>query len=116
MRGKVCSALTELVDVYPTVADLCGLTAPVNLEGKPFLPLLDDPRRPHKAVARTQLNAGKTAGRAVRTQLSLHHWESDGEKAEELYDHRNDSHEFMNLAGKAEFKQELERHRELLRA
>jgi len=44
------------------------------------------------------------------------HWESDGEKAEELYDHRNDNHEFMNLAGKAEFKQELERHRELVRA
>ena len=116
-RGKVCSALTELVDVYPTVADLCGLTAPENLEGKSFLPLLDDPRRSHKAVARTQLNVGKTAGRAVRTQNFRYiHWESDGEEAEELYDHRSDRHEFKNLARDPEFKEELERHRELLRA
>lgn len=116
-RGKVCTALTELVDVYPTVAELCGLTAPANLEGKSFLPVLDDPRRPHKAAARTQLNAGKTMGRAVRTQNFRYiTWESDGEKAEELYDHRRDPHEFTNLAGKPEHKQELERHRKLVSA
>ena len=113
-RGRVCRALVELVDVYPTVAALCGLTPPANLEGKPFVPLLDDPRQPHREAARTQLNAGKTTGRAVRTQNFRYiHWNSDGEKAEELYDHRKDPHEFTNFAGKVEYKVELERHRKL---
>jgi len=116
-RGKVCRALTELVDVYPTVAELCGLAAPANLEGKSLVPLLDDPSRAHKAMARTQLNAGKTTGRAVRTENFRYiQWSSDGETAEELYDHRTDRHEFTNLAGKPGFKQELERHRNLVGA
>jgi uncharacterized sulfatase len=102
------------VDVYPTIAELCGLTAPSNLEGKSLAPLLDDPGRSHKELARTQLNAGKTTGRAIRTDNFRYiHWTSDGEIAEELYDHRTDPHEFNNVAGKPDFKQELERHRRL---
>ena len=113
-RGKVCRALIELVDVYPTLAELCGLSAPANLEGKSLVPLLDDPRRTHKALARTQLNAGQTMGHAVRTENFRYiRWSSDGEVAEELYDHRTDPHEFSNVAGKPGFQQELLQHRTL---
>jgi iduronate 2-sulfatase len=114
-RGKVCRALTELVDVYPTVAELCGLSAPANLEGKSFVPLLDDPRRAHKAAARTQLNAGATTGRAIRTEdFRYIRWSNDAEIAEELYDHRTDRHEFNNVAGNPKFQQELAQHRKLV--
>ncbi|HUQ92573.1 MAG TPA: sulfatase [Bryobacteraceae bacterium] len=115
-RGKVCRSLTELVDVYPTVAELCGLAAPANLEGKSLASLLDDPRRGHKDAARTQLDAGTTAGRAIRTENFRYiHWISDGQRAEELYDHRSDRHEFTNLAGNPRWQRELERHRRLAR-
>jgi iduronate 2-sulfatase len=113
-RGKVCNALTELVDVYPTLAALAGLKPPASLEGQSLVPLLDDPRRSHKSVARTQLNAGQTEGRAVRTDHFRYiRWKNGAETAEELYDHRKDPHEFTNLASTPDFKSDLERHRAL---
>lgn len=116
-RGQGCRSLVELVDIYPTVAGLCGLTAPGNLEGRTMAPLLDNPRRPHKSVAHTQLNAGKTVGRAARTaDFRYIRWRTPEETAEELYDHRKDPREFTNVAGKPEYAKELERHRGLVPA
>ena len=111
-RGQVCRSLVELVDVYPTVAGLCGLAAPANLEGRTMQPLLDNPKQAHKTVARTQLNAGKTEGRAVRTaDFRYIRWTTPEETAEELYDHRKDPREFTNVAGDKRYAKELARHR-----
>jgi uncharacterized sulfatase len=113
-RGQVCRSLVELVDLYPTLADLCGLKPPENLHGKSLKPLLDDAQREHKATAHTQLNAGKTLGRTVRTKNFRYiRWRTPDETAEELYDHRTDPHEFTNVASAAAYQQELERHRKL---
>jgi uncharacterized sulfatase len=116
-RGKATRALTELVDVYPTLAELCGLTPPANLEGKSLRPLLDNPGGMHKTVAHTQLDVGDTHGRAVRTDRFRYiRWTSPQGTAEELYDHQNDKNEFTNLAGKAASAKEIERHRSLVGA
>ena len=114
-KGPVCRSLVELVDVYPTVADLCGLKAPGNLEGQSLRPLLDNPKRPHRSAAHTQLNAGKTEGRAVRTaDFRYIRWTTPEETAEELYDHRKDPREFTNVAGDPRYAKELARHRALI--
>lgn len=114
-RGQVSRSLVELVDVYPTLADLCGLTPPSNLAGQSLRPVLDNPKRTHRNAARTQLNAGKTEGRAVRTaDFRYIHWRTPEETAEELYDHRKDPREFTNVAGDPRYAKELARHRALI--
>jgi iduronate 2-sulfatase len=114
-RGQVSRSLVELVDVYPTLADLCGLTPPGNLEGKSLRPVLANPKRAHRSEARTQLNAGTTEGRAVRTaDFRYIRWKTPTETAEELYDHRKDPREFTNVAGDGRYAAELARHRALV--
>jgi len=114
-KGQVCRSLVELVDIYPTLADLCGLTPPATLEGRTLRPVLDNPRRAHKTAAYTQLNAGKTEGRAVRTtDFRYIRWTTPEETAEELYDHRKDPREFTNVAADKKYTEELKRHRGLI--
>jgi arylsulfatase A-like enzyme len=116
-RGAVCRSLVELVDLYPTLAGICGLTPPGNLEGRSLASLLDDARRPHKEAAFTQLDAGAVHGRSARTSdFRYIRWTSPEGTAEELYDHRADPREFTNRAADAGYARVLERHRALIGA
>ena len=45
------NALVELIDLYPTLAELCGLTPPGHLQGRSFVPTLKDPSQPHRDFA-----------------------------------------------------------------
>ena len=98
-NGKSTAALTELVDLYPTLAELCGLTPPSTLEGQSLAPLLDNPARSWKTAAFTQVTApGGIVGRSVRTgSYRFIRW-TGPYTDEELYDSRSDPREFTNLA------------------
>ncbi len=98
-KGKSCSGIVEFVDIYPTLADLHGLTAPDNLEGKSFTPLLNNPNRSWKKMAFTQVQRGKIAGYSVRTKRWRYTEWDKGKQGTELYDHDHDPGEYYNLAG-----------------
>jgi iduronate 2-sulfatase len=53
-RGEKTRSLTEFVDVYPTLCDLCGLPKPAALEGRSFVDQLKDPAAPGKDAAFSQ--------------------------------------------------------------
>jgi len=99
--GRKTAALTEFVDIFPTVADLCGLPLPEGLEGTGLRPLFDDPDRPWKRAAFTQYPRGGRMGRSVRTDRYRYtEWNLPGKPADvfELYDHETDPQENRNLA------------------
>lgn len=95
--GQVTRSLVEFVDIYPTVADYCGLKIPHTSAGNSLKPVLADPSASIKDAAFTLVTRGqKHYGRSVRTaRWRFTRW-SDGEV--ELYDHDNDSEENHNVA------------------
>jgi len=93
--GATCRRTVELLDLYPTLAELCGLDSPAGLEGKSLAPLLRDPGAAWDKAARTVTRRGKTFGRTVRTERWRYTEWTDGA---ELYDHAADPAELKNLA------------------
>ena len=119
-NGQACARLAELVDIYPTLVDLCGLPKPAGLEGESLRPLLDDPRRLGKSVAMTQLLRPSrhhgVMGRSIRTDRWRYtEWEQ-GKKGVELYDHQTDPREFTNLANDPRHAGTVKELSELLRS
>lgn len=102
-----CDQFVELVDLYPTFADLFSLKAPLNLEGISFRPLFSAPNKPWKKAAYTQVQRGDIAGKSVRTKRwRYNEWTRDGKiLLTELFDHASDPKEYHNIAGLSEFEE-----------
>jgi iduronate 2-sulfatase len=107
-NGRACRRLTEGVDLYPTLAELCGLDRAAGMEGSSFVPLLEDPARPWKRGAYSMVGRGEAPGeapekisyfgRTVRTERWRYTEWDDGKQGLELYDHSADAGEQNNLA------------------
>jgi len=120
--GAASDALVELVDLYPTLADACGLPIPESLEGTSMRPLLDHPELAWKQAALSQFpraregnrhqRHGDIMGYTLRTQrfrfVQWQAWESKQVVARELYDHQDDPHETRNVANDPQYASTIE--------
>jgi arylsulfatase A-like enzyme len=94
--GKESEALTEFVDIYPSLCELSNVPTPQHVEGTSFVPLLKNPdRRWKKAVFSRYFN-----GESIRTDRYLYtHWKrGDKQYARMLYDHKVDPGENTNIS------------------
>jgi uncharacterized sulfatase len=118
--GQKCDRLAELVDMYPTIADICNVPAPKHLQGASLKKFLDDPTLPGKRGAYTQVTRGgakmaeKFMGRSVRTERWRYTEWDDGKQGRELYDHDADPKEHHNLATDEKYAKVVAELRELL--
>ena len=89
----------EFLDIYPTVADLCGLKIPATVKGASLTPLLDDPAKSvHDCAITYNVRNENVPGYSLRTdRWRLTEW-NEGREGTELYDHENDAGEYHNLA------------------
>ncbi|HBE43428.1 MAG TPA: iduronate-2-sulfatase [Bacteroidales bacterium] len=97
--GKICRRTVELVDVYPTLAELTGQIPPSDLEGNSLVRLLKNPKAGWKHPAYTQVQRGTVPGHSVRTEKWRYTEWGFGKEGSELYNEISDPHELRNLAG-----------------
>lgn len=128
--GAKTDALVEFVDLYPTLAQICGLPSPAKSEGISLLPLLEKPDRPWKTAAFSQYprsfqgnrhrKQGDIMGYAVRTQQHRYvEWRNGKTRkvqARELYDHQTDPNEAKNLANEPDQKENLKSLQQILQS
>ena len=107
--GMECDRVVSLLDIYPTLVDLCGLPEVEMLEGNSLAPLIQNPDMEWKKPV---LSTWYYKNHSVRSE----HWRyihyRDG--SEELYDHRNDPGEHINLSGNPEYAEVIEEHKQWL--
>jgi iduronate 2-sulfatase len=107
--GSRTRAIVELLDLYPTLVELCGLEPPASLEGRSLVPLLEDPEVewPHAALTQHPRPAyykdqPEAMGYSLRTDryryTEWRDWRSGEIVARELYDHETDPDETINVA------------------
>ena len=108
-KGKTSERVVSLLDIYPTLVDLCHLPEAPRLEGQSLVPLINDPVLEWEKPV---LSTWYYKNHAVRSENWRYIQYRDG--TEELYDHRNDPGEHINLAGDPQYADIIKAHRKWL--
>jgi iduronate 2-sulfatase len=125
-NGKRVAGLVELLDLYPTLAALCGLTPPKHLEGTDLRPWLEDPGRRSRPAAFGIVGRNDDGtqshhkpeyfGRTIRTERWRYTEWDEGRRGVELYDEAADPGETANLANEAKYSGVIKELQQRLRA
>jgi len=107
MKPGRTDAITELVDIYPTLAELAGLSVPDEVQGKSLAPILENPS---ESVKKGALSIIPHKGIALRTKDYAYMRYRD--QKEELYDMGKDPKQFTNQAANSEYSTVLKQLRE----
>lgn len=114
-HGEATTHLTELIDLYPTIAELVKLSPPETLHGQSMLSLLNDTKSTNWGKKHI-FTISRSGGESLRTHdWRYTHW-GYGRKGKELYDLKNDPGEFTNLANDPDHAETLLQLEKSLRA
>ncbi len=104
--GQTVKSPVEMVDFYPTLAELCGVQPPRYVQGVSLVPALKDSNAMPRQSAFTQFGSGYS----IRTSRYRYtHWGTDGSGGAELYDHQSDPGEMNNLVDVPEQSNRVQR-------
>ena len=107
--GQICAEPAELLDIYPTLGQLCSFPKKDGLEGLSLVPQLEDAASEREHPAITTHNAGNHGVRSRDWRYIVY---ADG--SEELYDMVNDPNEWTNLAGDTKYAEVILEHRKFV--
>ena len=94
-QGKRTNSPVEMIDIYPTIMQLTGIDTPDHVIGKSLKPIFKDI---NSSVRKSALTKWKN-GYSIKTErYRLTKWGENGELGYELYDHKNDHGEMINLS------------------
>ena len=108
-KDLLCERPVSLIDIYPTLVDLCGLPEREGLDGQSLVPLLKNPK---KKWSRPVVMTYGYQNHAVQTQRWRYIQYRDG--TQELYDHDSDPNEWTNLAKSPEYHEVIRELQEAL--
>lgn len=104
-KGEKTDAITEYIDIYPSLAELVGLEVPKTVEGKSFIPIING----EKSEKNWAVSKFKDAVTLIKGDLFYTEWTDDKgvAYARMLFDHKTDPLELDNLAEKIEYKERV---------
>ncbi len=113
-KARSTTRIVELVDLYPTLAELCGLPTPTNISGDSLAPLLKNPNAAWGRPAYSVTQYRQSLGRSIRTSR-WHYVEWDeGKSGAMLYATEKDPHELKNLSSDPKYAKTIAEMKQLL--
>ncbi|WP_417850608.1 sulfatase [Thalassoglobus sp.] len=106
-KPAVCNSLVELLDLYPTISNLCGIAAPEHVQGKDISQTLDSPNHEVREAAFSVAPSRK--GFLLREDRWVYiQYKEDASAGIELFDMENDPKQYTNLASLPEHASRVE--------
>ena len=104
-KGVKSISPVELIDLYPTLMDLTNINIPEHVVGKSLQPIMKNINASVRESALTRWRKGYS----IKTKrYRLTKWGSNGELGYELYDHKNDKNELINLASNKDYSEVMD--------